>query len=157
MVNVLFVCTGNICRSPVAEGVFRFMVADAGLADVIDTDSAGIGSWHVGDPPDTRARASAAKRGYDIEAQRARQVAPGDYDAFDLLLGMDTGHFRDLRSGAPKYQRHKVARFLDAVPHVPLDDVPDPYYGGGDGFEQVLDLVEAGCEAWLARIRQEHL
>lgn len=152
MSQILFVCTGNICRSPTAEGVFRHMVARAGLADSISTDSVGLGDWHVGDPPDARAIKSAAGRGVDISDLRARQLAPADFDRFDLLLAMDEGHHRDMLRRATGEQRNKVRMFMEAAAGDPAPAVPDPYYGGPDGFEAVLDMIEEGSRAWLAEL-----
>ena len=135
--SILFVCTGNICRSPTAEGVLRTLCEEAGID--LRIESAGIGDWHVGQPPDERSQHHARNRGYDLSAQRARQVRAGDFEEFDLILAMDSGHLRALRQMAPRAHRAKIRLFgTDA-------DVPDPYYGGPDGFERVLDLVEERC------------
>lgn len=143
--SILFVCTGNICRSPTAEGVFRSLCEKAGLE--LRIESAGLGDWHVGDPPDERAQHHARNRGYDLSAQRARQVRPRDFDDFDLILAMDRGHLRALQRMAPPKHHAKIRLF------VAERDVPDPYYGGPDGFEQVLDLVEAQCRSLIAELR----
>ena len=142
--KVLFVCTGNICRSPTAEGVFREMARREGLR--VHVESAGTHDYHVGEPPDERAQRHAKRRGYDLSAQRARRVATGDFAAFDLIVAMDRGHLRLLQSACPPQHRGKLRLFLADR------DVPDPYYGGADGFEQVLDLVEAACRDLLAEI-----
>jgi len=142
---VLFVCTGNICRSPTAEAVFRHLCAKEGLA--VKTASAGIGDWHVGNAPDERAQHHARGRGYDLSALRARQVTAGDFEAFDLIVAMGRGHLRALQRLSPAGQRHKI-RLL-----VPGHDVPDPYYGGAEGFEQVLDLVEAACRDLVQELK----
>jgi protein-tyrosine phosphatase len=142
--SILFVCTGNICRSPTAEGVFKSLCKGAGIE--LRIESAGLGDWHVGDPPDERAQHHAKNRGYDLSAQRARQVRPHDFDEFDLILAMDRGHLRVLQRMAPAQHRAKVRLF------VADRDVPDPYYGGPDGFERVLDLVEERCRALLEEI-----
>jgi len=144
--RVLFVCSGNICRSPTAEGVFRHLVELAGLAREIETESAGIGNWHVGDPPDPRSCAAAAARGYDLERLRASQVSAKDFERFDLLIAMDRTHLRDLERLRPKGARGQARMFI-------ADDVPDPYYGTTEDFERVLDMIEAGAEALLAEIR----
>lgn len=150
--RLLFVCLGNICRSPIAEGVFAHIAAQAGKGDLFEVDSAGTGSWHIGDPPDPRAVAAAARRGIDLSAQRARQLRAGDFDAFDLLLAMDRDNRSEMLMCAPAEHSGKVALFLDGVPEPGVDEVPDPYYGGNNGFEEVLDLVEAGAHALLARL-----
>lgn len=157
MIRVLFVCTGNICRSPTAEGVFRHLVAEHGLDGRIEVDSAGMYAYHVGEPPDERSQAAALRRGVDLSAQRARKVRPRDFDEFDLLLAMDRGHHAELMSIAPADAHGKVAMFLEFAPHLGAADVPDPYYGGGAGFEQVLDLIEGAAAALLDHIKTTHL
>ena len=143
--SVLFVCTGNICRSPTAEAVLRHLAAEEGID--LRIASAGIGDWHVGSAPDTRAQHHAKGRGYDMSALRARQVRPSDFAEFDLILAMDGGHLQALQRMAPPGQRHKVRLFIAER------DVPDPYYGGPEGFEQVLDLVEAACRDLLQELK----
>ena len=140
-VRLLFVCLGNICRSPTAEAVMRSVVHERGLADVVEVDSAGTGDWHVGSPPDSRACAAAARRGVEMTGT-ARQVSVADFAAFDLLLAMDADNLRALRRLAPPGTEHKVRLLADV-------DVPDPYYGGDDGFETVLDLVDGACRRLL--------
>ena len=144
--RVLFVCTGNICRSPTAEGVLRHLAREAGFE--VHVESAGTGDWHVGDPPDERAQHHAKGRGYDLSAQRARQVSAGDFEAFDLIVAMDRGHLRVLEQHCPRQHRAKL-RLL-----VPGRDVPDPYYGGPEGFERVLDMAEEACRALLQELRK---
>jgi low molecular weight protein-tyrosine phosphatase len=156
-VGVLFVCTGNICRSPAAEGVFRAAVEAAGLTDALAIGSAGIGAWHVGEPPDRRMQAAARQRGIELAGQRARQLKDADFTRFDLLLAMDRGHLDDMARRCPPDAAHRVRLFLDLVPAFGLKDVPDPYYGGPRGFEDVLDLVEAGAAALLEEIRRDFL
>ena len=149
-VSVLFVCMGNICRSPTAEGVFRRMVDEAGLSDRVEIDSAGTHAYHVGEPPDRRAQAAARDRGYDLSDQRARRVVPEDCHRFDHVLAMDSDNLARLEElcGAGN-----VSLFLEFADDVSVSDVPDPYYGGGDGFERVLDLVEAGARGLLEDVR----
>ncbi|KAF0814171.1 Low molecular weight protein-tyrosine-phosphatase YfkJ [Andreprevotia sp. IGB-42] len=151
--NVLMVCTGNICRSPTADGVLSSMVADAGLTDQVEVDSAGTHDYHVGEAPDRRAVAHAAKRGFDLSTLRAREVSAADFSRYDLILAMDEGHMRLLQRACPPAQRHRLKLFLEFATHHSEREVPDPYYGGAEGFEHVLDLVEDGCEGLLAHIR----
>ncbi len=148
MFRFLFVCTGNICRSPTAEGVFRHMAAQARM-DLIETDSVGIAGGPVGDPPDRRSVQAAARRGIDISGLRARQLTSADFDDFDLLLAMDQGHLREMEGLAPPEHTHKVCLFMAEARGFKAPDVPDPYYGGASGFDDVLDMIEEGAEAWL--------
>ena len=154
--RLLFVCMGNICRSPTAEGVMRHLLREEGLEDEITIDSAGTGAWHVGNPPDRRATAAAAARGIVLEGA-ARQVRPSDFEDYDLLLVADRENLADLRAIAPDEAARAKVRLLrefdPASDGAPDLDVPDPYYGGPDGFEEVLDLVEAACRGLLAEIR----
>ena len=151
-VSVLFVCLGNICRSPTAHGVFEAMVRDEGLADVITVDSAGTGDWHLGHAPDERAVHTARQRGYDLDHLRARQVCVGDFDHFDYILAMDIANLRNLQRMAPGHFAGKLALFLDYTGRSSLSEVPDPYSGGVEGFEQVLELVEAASRALLLHL-----
>jgi protein-tyrosine phosphatase len=156
MPRVLFVCLGNICRSPTAEAVMAQLVAKAELEHAIELDSAGTGAWHAGSPPDERATAAAAARGIDMRGS-ARQVTVEDFERFDLLLAMDVDNHRNLRDLAPHADAAAKVRMLRefdpaAAAAVSLD-VPDPYYGGEDGFDHVLDLVEAACAGLLAELR----
>jgi len=153
-VSVLFVCLGNICRSPTAEAVFRRRVADAGLAERIHIDSAGTGDWHIGKAPDRRASAAAAQRGYQLEALRARQVSAEDFRRFDLVLAMDDNNLADLQALRPEDDDALLVRFLDVLGDDGPHEVPDPYYGGDDGFDRVLDLVERASDLWLERLRE---
>src|SRR5687768_4500620 len=147
-VRICFVCLGNICRSPTAEGVMRGLVRDAGLEDEIRIDSAGTGGWHVGAPPDSRATEAAGRRGLTLEGA-ARKFTPADFDDFDLILAMNRENLRDMRALAPDDEaRAKVRLLREYDPDssgAPDLDVPDPYYGGPSGFEDVLDQVEAAC------------
>lgn len=151
MTRILFVCLGNICRSPTAEAVMRARAEAAGQADSLTLDSAGTGDWHVGKPPDRRARDAAAKRGYDLSSLRARQVNRDDFHTFDFILAMDGSNLADLQALAPAGSRARVQLFLD-FSHGPEQDVPDPYYGGEDGFDAVLDLVESACDGLIATL-----
>ena len=156
-IGVLFVCMGNICRSPLAEGVFRDVVARAGLSDRFEIDSAGIGDWHAGELPDPRTRAVAKRRGLELTS-RARQVVAEDLDRFDLVVAMDEENLRGLsrlRDVLPSGVEVRRLREFDAgAEHL---DVPDPYYGGDDGFERVHDMVERACAALLEHIRETRL
>ena len=154
-ISILVVCTGNICRSPTGEGVLRDLVAKRGLADRIRVTSAGTHDYHVGEAPDPRAVRHASKRGYDLSALRASQVSERDFHEHDYILAMDRGHLRILRSIAPPDARARVGLFLDASARWQGEDVPDPYYGGVEGFEQVLDMVEEAAGRWLDRIEAE--
>jgi protein-tyrosine phosphatase len=151
----LFVCLGNICRSPTAEGVMRSLVRQAGLADRVHVDSAGTGGWHIGSAPDERAAAAAGSRGIALEG-RARQVRLEDFSEFDLLLAMDSSNLRELRAlAASEEERARVRLLREFDPAAAGSgelDVPDPYYGAAGGFEEVLDLVTAACEGLLAEI-----
>jgi protein-tyrosine phosphatase len=150
--SLLFVCLGNICRSPMAEGVFRRVAADEGVLHLFDIDSAGLGDWHTGQSPDTRAQKAAGNRGIDISGQSARQINPTDYARFDLLLAMDGSNYQELIESAPSDARHKIRRFLDFAPHAGTQDVPDPFYGGSEGFDHALDLIEQAARGLLAEL-----
>ncbi|MFV3367985.1 low molecular weight protein-tyrosine-phosphatase [Pseudomonas sp. NY15435] len=150
--KVLFVCLGNICRSPTAEGVFRHKVREAGLEDCIEIDSAGTGDWHVGKAPDARTRAAALRRGYDLSSLRARQVSVADFSRYDLVLAMDDANLRDLKRLRGSNGKAELDLFLRRY-ELEIDEVPDPYYGGEDGFEQVLDLVERACDGLLTEVK----
>lgn len=150
--GVLFVCTGNICRSPTAEGVFRHLAARRGVLDRLRVDSAGTHDYHVGEPPDARSVAHAARRGYDLTALRARQVSRADFHEFDRILAMDRGHLRQLQAIAPAGSPSRLAMFLDHSGNWRGQDVPDPYYGGARGFEEVLDMVEDAAARLLEEI-----
>jgi protein-tyrosine phosphatase len=157
VVRLLFVCMGNICRSPTAEGVMRGLLREQGLEDAVEVDSAGTGSWHLGDPPDARATATAQARGITL-AGAARQVAPADFEDYDLILAADRLNLRDLAAVTPAGAHAEVQllrAFDPASAGAPDLDVPDPYYGGDDGFEHVLDLVEAACRGLLDALRAD--
>ena len=143
--KVLFVCTGNICRSPTAEGVLKVMARKAGVS--LHVESRGTHDYHAGEAPDERAQHHARRRGYDLSAQRATQLSRRDFEEFDLVLAMDRGHLKILERICPSEYLSKVRLF------VPGKEIPDPYYGGPEGFEQVLDLLEGACRELLAEIR----
>ncbi|MEC9482578.1 MAG: low molecular weight protein-tyrosine-phosphatase [Halomonas sp.] len=154
MKRVLFVCLGNICRSPSAEGVFRSRLAKSGLAEQVEVDSCGVGDWHVGKGPDPRALAAARKRGIDIASLRARQLAASDYHDFDYILAMDHDNLAAIQAGRPADCRAHIGLFLDfAGEHERA--VPDPYYGGDQGFEEVLDLIEAASDGLVEELRSK--
>ena len=150
--QVLMVCMGNICRSPTAEGVLRHVVREAGLAHRIDIDSAGTHDYHVGSPPDRRSQHHASRRGYDLSELRARQVQRLDFERFDLICAMDWENLEYLEEICPPQHRHKLKRLMEFAPAGLSDVVADPYYGGQDGFELVLDHVEAACRGLLQHI-----
>jgi protein-tyrosine phosphatase len=153
-VKILFVCMGNICRSPTAEGVFRAMLAREAPDLVVEVDSAGTTGYHVGEPPDSRTCAAASRRGYDLSPLRARIVEPRDFEEFDLILAMDLHNLKVLHRRAPAHARERVRLFLEFSPDSSVSEVPDPYYGGPNGFEEVLDLVEAASQGLLVHVRQ---
>jgi protein-tyrosine phosphatase len=152
--RVLFVCLGNICRSPTAEAVFRDLVTREGAGLDIEVASAGTHGYHAGEPPDARAIDAALRRGIDMSQQRARMVEAADFARFDFVLAMDEQNFRRLQRIAPAEHRHRLRLFLEFAPHLSRRDVPDPYYGGPTGFEDVLDLVEEASRGLLAALRQ---
>ncbi|HEX4943558.1 MAG TPA: low molecular weight protein-tyrosine-phosphatase [Usitatibacteraceae bacterium] len=153
--GVLFVCTGNICRSPTAEGVFRRLAGERGMLEKMLVDSAGTHDYHVGEAPDPRAVEHAARRGYDLAPLRARQVTRHDFDAFDRILAMDRSHLRQLQAIAPPGAPARISMFLDHSQRWRGLDVPDPYYGGSRGFEEVLDMVEEASALLLEEILAE--
>lgn len=154
-VSILVVCTGNICRSPTGEGVLRHLAEKRGLAERVEIHSAGTHDYHVGEGPDPRTVKHARRRGYDLAALRASQVSAEDFERYDYILAMDRGHLRILRSLAPQRAKARLGMFLEASARWTGEDVPDPYYGGVEGFEQVLDMVEEAGERWLDRIEAE--
>ena len=155
-VSVVFVCMGNICRSPTAEAVFRHYVETAGLAEHILIDSAGTHDYHIGDKPDTRAQRAAQQRGYDMSKLRGRQVGEEDFRRFDYVLAMDSANLAILQRIHPPGSGSQVGLFLEYARHHAEREVPDPYYGGADGFERVLDMVEDAAQGLLEEIRQRH-
>jgi protein-tyrosine phosphatase len=156
-VKILFVCTGNICRSPTAEGVFRALVAREGLADRIHVDSAGTHGYHSGEPPDPRTQEAARRRGIDLSGQRARRTRPSDFTGFDYVLAMDDTNLYSIGRTPEPPDGAAVGLFLKFAPGQDEREVPDPYYGGADGFDRVLDLVEAAAAGLLAHLREHHL
>jgi protein-tyrosine phosphatase len=153
-VKILFVCLGNICRSPTAEAVFRVVAAREAPELMIEVDSAGTAGYHVGEPPDLRTRQAASRRGYDMSSLRARIVEPRDFEDFDFILAMDRENLKVLNHRAPVQARDRVRLFLEFAPDAATTEVPDPYYGGPNGFEEVLDLVEAATQGLLQHLRQ---
>ncbi|AKU20705.1 low molecular weight phosphotyrosine protein phosphatase [Massilia sp. MB5] len=149
--SILFVCMGNICRSPTAEGVLRQRAAAAGLA--LHIDSAGTHAYHVGEAPDARSARHAAQRGYDLTQQRARQVSADDFERFDLLLAMDRDNLELLQRACPPELRHKLGLFMQYARNHRVLEVPDPYYGGVQGFDQVLDYIEDAADGLIRDLR----
>jgi len=155
-INVLFVCMGNICRSPTAHGVFQKLVEEQSLQQIIGVDSAGTHSYHTGQQPDFRARSAAAKRGYDLESMRARKIEASDFSTFDYILAMDNENLQDLQAICTENQKSKVQLFLDFAWDPGTTEVPDPYYGKQTGFEIVLDLIENASQGLLDYVREHH-
>jgi len=154
-VKILFVCLGNICRSPTAEVVFRVIASREAPDIALEIDSAGTAGYHVGDLPDQRMRQAAARRGYDLSALRARVVEPRDLEYFDLILAMDRDNLRALERRAPAHTRDRLRLFLEFAPQTGISEVPDPYYGGPNGFEDVLDLIEAAARGLIEHLRRQ--
>jgi protein-tyrosine phosphatase len=150
--RVLFVCLGNICRSPTAEGVLRHKLREAGLADQVEVASAGTGDWHVGKPPDKRSQAAAKLRGYDLSAQRAQQVTRADFATYDLILAMDNSYLRHLKALQPAKGKAELDLFLRRY-QSEIDEVPDPYHDGDQGFELVLDLIERASDLLVIELK----
>jgi protein-tyrosine phosphatase len=151
--SILFVCMGNICRSPTAHGVFRHKVAQAGLAEVVRVDSAGTHNYHPGSAPDDRSISHALKRGYDLQDLRARQITDLDFDAHDLVLAMDWDNLALVQHQCPPQHQRKVKRFIEFCLELNAQEVPDPYYGGASGFEHVLDVVEDASNGLLVHVQ----
>jgi len=147
-IKVLFVCMGNICRSPTAEGVFNHMMQELGTEERFHLDSAGTHAYHAGETPDARAQQTAAGRGVDLSYIRARKFTADDFETFDYIMAMDTDNYEILMNACPSEHQHKVKLFLEYAPEYPETDVPDPYYGGQHGFEHVFDLVEAASKGF---------
>ncbi|VVE79452.1 phosphotyrosine protein phosphatase [Pandoraea sputorum] len=145
---------GNICRSPSADGIFRDRLAKAGLSDLIEVDSAGTHSYHIGHAPDERTQAAAERRGYDLSALRARRVEASDFERFEWIVAMDNANVAELTARSPAAFRHKIVRLMDFATHHDATEVPDPYYGGAQGFETVLDYIEDGLDGLLVRLGQ---
>jgi protein-tyrosine phosphatase len=161
VVKVLFVCLGNICRSPLAEGLFRHRALEAGLEEGLGgaflADSAGTGSWHVGNPPDIRSVAVARKYGIDISAQRGRQIEPSDFSTFDYILAMDRDNLSTLQAQCPPEHQEKVSLLLSHAPDTKLIEVPDPYFFRDDaGFERIFSVIGEGVDGLLARLKSDH-
>ncbi|HEU4485610.1 MAG TPA: low molecular weight protein-tyrosine-phosphatase [Povalibacter sp.] len=150
--RILFVCMGNICRSPTAEGIFRHLLAQRQIDLEVEVDSAGTHDYHVGEPPDPRAIAAARRRGIDLSALRARSLQPQDFENFDLLIAMDEQNLRELRSRSGPVYASRLRLMMDFAPDVGRRAVPDPYYGGPQGFEEVLDLLEQASEGLLRQL-----
>jgi protein-tyrosine phosphatase len=153
-IKVLFVCMGNICRSPTAEGVFTKLLKEKNLEDYFVIDSAGTHAYHVGDAPDLRAQQAALEREIQLNHLLARKVVMGDFEDFDFLLAMDDDNYAALMNACPEEYKDKVSYFLDYAPHLDTREVPDPYYGGKYGFERVLDLVEEASAGFLSMLRK---
>ncbi len=157
-VGVLFVCTGNICRSPTAEAVLRKRLTERGLEARVAVDSCGLGAWHVGQPPDERSVAAGLLRGYKLKELRARQIRDGDFEAFSLLIAMDRSHLSELKRICPDGAEHRLKLFMDFHPEATgLSDVPDPYYGSLSDFDLALELIEKGVEGLVERLQRDHL
>jgi len=152
-IKVLFVCMGNICRSPTAEGVFAKLIKEQDLEEYFVIDSAGTHAYHIGEPPDLRAQHAALERDVELNNLRARKVIMADFEDFDFLLAMDDENYAVLMEASPDEYKDKISYFLDYAPHLKTREVPDPYYGGKYGFERVLDLIEAASEGFLSNLQ----
>jgi protein-tyrosine phosphatase len=155
VIRVLFVCLGNICRSPTAEGVFTALLAERGFTAAVEADSCGTGDWHVGSPPDARAILEAARRGYDLSHLQARVLQTHDFERFDYILAMDRANLEVLQAMCPVDYSGRLDLFLSYAADSGLDEVPDPYYGGDEGFSQVLDIIEVASEGLLEALRRD--
>jgi protein-tyrosine phosphatase len=154
-IRVLFVCMGNICRSPTAEGVFNKLIEEQGVTDQFEIDSAGTHAYHEGEAPDLRAQKAAQARDILLTHIKARKVINGDFEDYDYILAMDQDNFSVLTEACPEEHKHKIKYFLDYAPHLDTREVPDPYYGGRFGFESVLDLTEAAAEGFITALKQK--
>ena len=154
-IKVLFVCMGNICRSPTAEGVFTKVITEKNLTPQFKVDSAGTHAYHVGNPPDARAQQAARKRGVELQHLRARKVHSSDFEYFDYILVMDDDNYANVSHDCPKEYKDKVKYFLDFAPHLGIREVPDPYYGEKLGFERVLDMVEDASLGFLESLHKK--
>lgn len=152
-VKVLFVCMGNICRSPSAEGVFNKLINEQQLEDSFSIDSAGTHAYHTGESPDLRSQKAAQEREVNLSKIRARKVIMGDFEDYDFLLAMDKNNHSDMMQACPEEYQHKIKLFLDYAPHLDTNEVPDPYYGGDYGFERVLDLIEEASTGFLQKLK----
>ncbi len=157
MFKILFVCTGNICRSPTADGIMKKIIADNGLSNKVIVDSAGTHGYHVNSPPDNRATATAKANGIDISNLRARMINTNDFLEFDIMLAMDRGHLEFMQQMQPSASKAKIDIFLNYAQNIDEIDVPDPYYGTGDGFQYVFDLIQNGCDGLLKNIKQNYI
>jgi len=155
MVRILFVCLGNICRSPTAEGVFRHVLHQRKLEEQVSVESAGTGGWHVGEPPDRRAQAEARRRGIDISGLRGRAVHARDFKHFDYIIAMDDANLQALHQACPRGEEHRIYRFTDFAPQLGVSAVPDPYYGGDDGFARVYEIIEASAAGLLEALEAD--
>ena len=153
-IRVLMVCMGNICRSPTAEAMLRWHVEEAGLADVVEIDSAGTLDYHAGSPPDWRAIEHGERRGLSMRSLRARQVREADFERFDYIFAMDESNLAELRRLAPRGGRARIALLMDCAPEAGIREVPDPYAGGARDFERVLDLVDLACAGFVATLQE---
>ena len=156
-VKILFVCMGNICRSPTAHGVFEHLVNTENLSNNFEIDSAGTHAYHVGSKPDKRAQNTATQKGVDLSYIRGRQVRDADFEHYDYILAMDNDNYYNLRKVCPDEYQSKISLFLDYAPNHPLDEVPDPYYGGIKGFDNVFDMVDIASKGLLEMIKNRHL
>lgn len=155
-IRILFVCMGNICRSPTAHGVFQHLVDQSGYADRIHVDSAGTHAYHISEPPDHRAQQAARRRNIDLSTLRARKAIVTDFAEYDYILAMDSSNYEDLIRNCPQEYAEKVRLFMEFAPELGVREVPDPYYGGASGFEQVLDLVDSASRGLLEHLREQH-